>query len=250
MSSNRLQLNTSKTELMWCSSARRRHQVPTEGLVISNDIVNPVVTVRDLGLYLDSTMSMQHHISRLTSSCFGILRQIRCIRRSLSSRARTMLVTCFVFARLDYCNAMFAGLPRCDIDPQQAVQNAAVRLVAGASKFDHATPLLRERHWLPVWQRINFKIAVLMFKCLHGMSADYLADYIRLPASAACGMQLRSTTSGHLLVPRSRTSMGHRSFAVAGPRVWNSLPASVSTAESLLVFRKHLKTWLFRTAYD
>jgi len=80
-------------------------------------------------------------------------------RRSLTSRARAMLVTCFVFARLDYCNAVFAGLSRCDLDALQAVQNAAVKLVAGARKFDHVTPLLRERHWLPVQQRITFKTA-------------------------------------------------------------------------------------------
>jgi len=59
-----------------------------------------------------------------------VLRQIRCIRRSLSSRARTMLITCFVFARLDYCKAMFTGLPRYELDRLQAkLQNAAVRLI-------------------------------------------------------------------------------------------------------------------------
>ena len=88
-------------------------------------------------------MSMRDHISRLTSTCFGVLRQIRCIRRSLTPRARAMLVTCFVFARLDYCNAVLVGLPRCDLDRLQAVQNAAVKLAAGARKFDHVTPLLR-----------------------------------------------------------------------------------------------------------
>jgi len=99
-------------------------------------------------------MSMRNHISRLTSNCFGVLQQIRCIRHSLSSRARTMLATCFVFVWLDYCNAMFTGLPRYDLDRLQAVQNAAVRLITGARKFDHVTSLLRERHWLPVEQRI------------------------------------------------------------------------------------------------
>jgi len=69
-----------------------------------------------------------------------------------------MLVTCFVFARLDYCNAVFAGLSRCDLDALQAVQNAAVKLVAGSQKVrSPVTPLLRERHWLPVQQRITFR---------------------------------------------------------------------------------------------
>jgi len=107
MSSNQLQLNTSKTELMWCSSFGRRHQVPTNSptnsLIIGLDDIKPVVTVKNLGLYLEATMSMSNHISYLTSTCFGVMRQIRCIRSSLSSRARTMLITCFIFARLDYC---------------------------------------------------------------------------------------------------------------------------------------------------
>ena len=147
-------------------------------------------------------MSMRDHISRLTSTCFGVLRQIRCIRRGLTSRARTMLVTCFVFARLDYCNARFTGLPRCDINRLQALQNAAVRLITGAKKIDHVTPLLRDRHWLPVQERITFKTAVMTCKCIHGMTADYLADYIRPPTSAAADMRLRSASSGRLYVPR------------------------------------------------
>jgi hypothetical protein len=250
MSSNWLQLNTSKTELMWCSSSGRRHQVPTDSLAIGLDTIKPVATVKDLGLYLDATISMRDHISRLTSSCFGDLRQIRCIRRSLSSRARTMLVTCFVFARLDYCNAVLTGLPRCDLDRLQAVQNAAVKLISGARKFDHVTPLLRERHWLPVEHRITFKIAVMTYKCVHGMTADYLADYIRPPSSAATNLRLRSTSSGRLFVPRTKTAAGDQSFAVAGPRLWNSLPASVTSAGFLTIFKRQLKTFLFNTAYD
>ena len=249
MSSNRLQLNTSKTEVMWFSSARRRHQVPADCFVVGPDSVQPIDCVRDLGLYLDTTMSMREHISRLTSTCFGVLRQIRTIRRCLTSRARNTLVTCFVFARLDYCNSAFAGLSRCDLDRLQAVQNAAVRLVAGARKYDHVTPLLRDKHWLPVEQRIHFKIAVTVYKCLHGLSADYLSDFTRPSTASTISQRLRSADRQQLYVPRSNTRMGDRSFAVAGPSTWNRLPATVTAAPSLAVFKKQLKTFLFREAY-
>ena len=250
MSSNRLQLNTSKTEVIWCSSARRRYQVPADCFVIGPDSVQPINCVRDLGLYLDTTMSMRQHISRLTSTCFGVLRQIRTIRRCLTGRARNTLVTCFVFARLDYCNSAFAGLPRCDLGRLQAVQNAAVRLVAGARKYDHVTPLLREKHWLPVEQRIHFKLAVTVFKCLQGLSADYLSDFTRPSTASTFSRRLRSVDRRQLYVPRSNTHMGDRSFAVAGPRTWNRLPATVTSAPSLAVFKKQLKTFLFAEAYD
>ena len=130
------------------------------------------------------------------------------------------------------------------------MQNAAVRLITGARKFDHVTPLLRDRHWLPVQERITFKTAVMTYKCIHGMTADYLAEYIRPPTSAAADMRLRSASSGRLYVPRSKTTAGDRSYAVAGPRSWNSLPTSVTSAGSLAVYIKNLKTFLFRTAYD
>jgi len=180
-------------------------------------------------------MSMSNHISHLTSTCFGVLRQIRCIRRRLFSRARTMLVTCFIFARLDYCNAMFMGLPRYDLDRLQAIQNAAVRLIAGARKFDLVIPLLRERHWLPVEQRITFTKAVMTYKYVHSTTADYLEDYIQPPSSATANLHLRSSSSGRLFVPRSKTAAGDRFFAVAGPRLWNSLPTSITSAGSLTI---------------
>jgi len=251
MSSNRLQLNTSKSEVMWCCSSRRRHQIPSEPFRFGSEVIVPVESVRNLGLYLDTTMSMRQHITQLSSNCFGILRQVRSIRRSLTDHARTMLVTCFISARLDYCNAAFAGLPHRDLDRLQSVQNAAVRLISGARKYDHVTPLLFERHWLPVYQRVVFKLCVMTFKIVNITSPSYLQEYIRpLASSSSTSLRLRSADNGRLFVPRSRTVAGDRAFAVAGPRNWNSLPVSVRSAPSLATFRTHLKTYLFRTAYN
>jgi hypothetical protein len=71
-----------------------------------------------------------------------------------------MLVICFVFAPMDYCNAVFAGLPRCDLNRLKAT----VQLIAAARQFDHVKPLLRARHWLPIEQRIAFKLSVMVSK--------------------------------------------------------------------------------------
>jgi len=103
---------------------------------------------------------------------------------------------------------MFTGLPRYGLDLLQAVQNAAVRLITGARKFDHVTPLLHERHWLLVEQHITFKTAVTTYKCIHGTTADYLADYIMPQSSVTANLHLRSTSSGRLFVPRSNTAAG------------------------------------------
>ena len=109
------------------------------------------------------------------------------------------------------------------------------------------TPILRKLHWLPVYQRITFKTAVLVYKCRHGMAPPYLSTYCEPTSSHGGRCHLRSAESGQLTVPHTRTNYGDRSFAVHGPVVFNSLPADLRRLLniSLPVFRKRLKMFLF-----
>jgi len=79
-------------------------------------------------------------------------------------------------------------------------------------------------HWLPVRQRVDFKLALLIYKALHDPTAAYLVDHCQL-VSHACRRRLRSADIDTCCVPRTNTQLGDRSFAAAGPRFWNSLPA-------------------------
>jgi len=109
----------------------------------------------------------------------------------------------------------------------QAVQNAAARVVTGARKFDHITPALRDLHWLPVRQRIKYKLAMTVYKCLHGLAPTFLVDDCHAISAIAGKRHLRSADTGTLFMPRTTTTLGMRSFVVAGPRIWNSLPAAL-----------------------
>ena len=86
------------------------------------------------------------------------------------------LVAPLVLTRLDGGNATLVGLHSHQVNRLQHVFHAAARLVYGARKFDHVTPLLRELHWLSVPERITFKLATLVFRCLHGTAPSYLAE--------------------------------------------------------------------------
>jgi len=146
------------------------------------------------------------------------------------TEATRALVQAFISCRLDYCNSVLAGVPDVYLQRLRSVQNAAARLVFGARCHDHITPVFVSLHFLPVRQRIIYKTAVLVWKCLHDAAPRYLAD-LCVPAHSMRGhQQLRSTASGTLLVPLART--GHRSFAVNGPRTWNSLPADLRTPDT------------------
>jgi len=94
MRSNRLQLNADKTEIIWCKSSRRQHQIPTAPFLIGADFITPVSSVRDLGLHLDSDLYMRTHISNTVSACFAVLRQIRSIHRSVTAPVRPSVTGC------------------------------------------------------------------------------------------------------------------------------------------------------------
>ena len=163
------------------------------------------------------------------------------------------LVVSLVLTKLDYGCTTLAGLP--DTDTQlrrlQAVQHAAARLIFHARKFDHVTPLLQQLHWLPIQQRIEFRLATLVFRCLHGTAPRYLADQLRRVADVESRRRLRSSATPELVVPSTRhKTIGDRAFSVTAARAWNNLLQSdVLSSASLPVFRQRLKTKLFTDSY-
>ena len=134
MRSNRLQLNPAKTEVIWISSSRRQFQIPQVAFNVGNNVITSSSIVHDLGIYLDSSLTMTTHISRTVSNCFAALRQVRSVRRSLPMRVMSSLVTALVLTRLDCGNSTLAGLPACQMNRLQSVLRAAARLVCGARK--------------------------------------------------------------------------------------------------------------------
>jgi len=117
--------------------------------------VTPSAAVRDLGIHLDSDMSMSSHVRKRVSTCFAVLRQHRSIRRSVCTPVVQSLVTSLVLSRLDYGNATLAGIPQRLFRRLQSVMNAAARLFYSLSRFDHITPLLRQLHWLKAKERLT-----------------------------------------------------------------------------------------------
>ena len=97
-----LRLNTAKTEVMWCTSTRRQHQLPDGPMLIGSDAVSPTHCLRSLGIYVDSALTMTSHVAKTVSGCFAALRQIRSIRRSVTRPCPAVIgrVACTVAARL------------------------------------------------------------------------------------------------------------------------------------------------------
>src|SRR5207244_8236306 len=121
-------------------------------------------------------LTMKPQVTSVCRSAFYQLRQLRSIRRLITDAAAHTLVYAFVSSRVDYCNSIYYDSNESVIKKLQSVLNASARLVTGVRRFDHVTPSLKSLHWLPVHQRINYKLATMVYGCLHDRLPMYLKD--------------------------------------------------------------------------
>ena len=125
----------------------------------------------------------------------------------------------------------------------QLAQNAAARVLTKTRKFDHITPILKDLHWLPVRERINFKLLLLTWKAINGLAPSYISNLL-VPYKPV--RALRSSDKHLLTIPRTSSTLGDRAkaFSVAAPTLWNSLPLDIRCCDSLQSFKTLLKTHL------
>ena len=243
MQSNKLKLNDDKTEIMPCSTETKLKALEISSLTLSGCVIDFSEKAKNLGVILDSSLTMEHQINQKIRIMYGELRKIGCMKSYLSDDAIKKLVVTSVISRLDSCNSLLIGIPVETINKLQKIQNNAARLVLKRSSYEHSTPLLRYLHWLPVKARIEYKIATFCFRSLDSTSPSYISDLLTpyTPSRA-----LRSQDSKLISVPRSNLrTYGDRAFTYSGPTVWNSLPLSLRTAKSFNIFKSQLKTYLF-----
>src|SRR6218665_4069071 len=210
------------------------------------------LTVRDLGLTLDQQLTFGPHINRLCRDCYYQLRQLRVISRSLTSTATATLVHAFATSQLDYCSTLYIGLPAVRLGCIERVIRTAARLIGGIPRTGHVSAyMLDVLHWLPLQQRIIFRIGAMVWRCILGLAPAYLRDLCHPnPGTRGCS-SLRSSEQGLLFVPFARTSTTQaRAFSVVGPSVWNGLPLSQRLLPRILsdTFYSSLKTLLFSRA--
>ncbi len=136
---------------------------------------------------IDDQLNFSDHIAKTAQSCRFALFNIKKIRSFLSEHASQLLVQALVLSRLDYCNALLAGLQASSIKPLQLIQNAAARLIYNELKRMHVTPLFIKLHWLPIAARIKFKALMFAYKTITGSASLYLNSvlqtYVPLEAS-------------------------------------------------------------------
>jgi len=222
-------------------------EIDSSNLLLNGSAVDLLRAVYCFGVTLDQELTFADHIRRLTGRCFHSLRQLRSIRRILTTDTIITLVNALVVSRIDYCNAVLAGVHDVYLRQLQGVVNAAARLIARKRKYDSISATLRDAlHWLPIRQRVT--LSVLVFNYLHNLAPSYLSTMCQLVADNAGRRHLAA--GGDLAVSATTTlRYGPCSFAGAGPSTWNYLAAPIRSCHLTSSFLRDLKTELFIRAY-
>jgi len=156
---------------------------------------------KNLGMFIDSDLTMGSQISQTVSSYFAMMWQIHSIRRFVTRPVLLSLVVSLVLTRLDYGRVILASLPHAQLNRLQSVLNSAALLGYSSWKYDPITPLLRELHLLQVPELIDFRLAVTVCRCLHCQGPQYQTAELHRALNRDTGRRMRLFVTGLLIVP-------------------------------------------------
>ena len=247
MTVNKLKANSSKTEFIILGSPHSMKLLPTElHLTIDGTDIHPTDHVRNHGNIFDKNLSLSDHVNSICRTANYHMYCIGKICYLLDDVSCKAAVSSLVLSRLDYANSLLIGSNGKLIKRLQLIQNNAARLIT-TKMSDHITPILSSLHWLPILVRIEFKLLLIIYKCLNNQCPNYLQSLVSVYVPAR---SLRSSQDSCCLTKGiPQRSYGKRAFAFAAPPLWNALPLSIRISPSVQSFKSSLKTHLFRRTY-
>ena len=249
MNKNRLKLHDAKTEFVISGTKQNLQRVKTTSIKVGDTYITSCKEVRKIGAMFDSEMKMLSQVNKVCKGAWINLHNISQIRHYLTEAQAKTVVQAYVTSKLDGNNALLAGIPSVLISQIQRVQNAVVKVVTKTRKHDHVTPLLAKLHWLPIKDRILFKVLLLTCKALQNKGPIYLKELFSLHQLS---LNLPSEMDPLLLnIPKTRLkTFGDKAFSVVAAREWNNLSPSIRSSNSSIHFKSLLKTHLFERSAE
>ena len=251
MINDKLMINDSKTDLMLIGTKAQLQKTKSATPTIGESITSPSTEpLRNLGAWFDCHFNLNFNITKTCKSAFFHLHDIRRVRKYLSIESAEKLVHAFITSRFDYCNTLLYGLPHCALTKPRCVQNAAARVLYLAPRYCHITPILYELHWLPVTFRIEFKIIIITHKAIHGTAPNYLSYLVNFKPNSSYSLRSNNKYLLSNLDVRTLPTLGDRALVAAAPKLWNNLPLDLRCTSDFEVFKRNLKTHLFKKAFS
>ena len=212
-----------KTEVMIVGSDHNLSKLPNLFLTIGQSTINISKKVNNIGAIFDNNCSMLAQVNNMCKSAWFHLKRIGKIRPYLTKQSAEKLIHAFVTSKLDNLNCLLSGVPQGHLDKLRRVQYAAARIITRTKIQEHMKPILFTLHWLPIEQRIQYKILLITYKALNDQGPQYIKDLLKYKTPKA-DRSSRSVSNEELDIPSTkRVTFGDRAFRVIAPKMWNDM---------------------------
>ena len=228
--SNSLKMNPSKTTLLLVGTPQSLNKFSSFSLVSSGHTLTPSHSVKMLGAEIDCTLSWEAHISSLVKKCNSILFSLYKIRHHLTPEARKLLIQAHVFPHILYCLSVWGGAAACQLSRVQRVVNFAARIVSGARRSDHISPILTELGWHRIDDLVIRRDCIGVHRALTDRHAPEGVRALFVRRAYVSARATRAALSGALELPNFRLTFARRTFAFRAARSWNRRLPAISEA--------------------
>ena len=181
MCTNLLKLNDNKTEFLLIGTRNMLNQSGSMLIKVGNDNIPNADKARNLGVTFDKHLNNMDHINNLSSTLFFVSRNIARVCHLLDQDTTKIIVQALIMSKIDYCNSLLIGSTKYNLQTLQKIQNMHCHIILEVRKYYLITPHLRNLHWLKIEQCIEYKISVVMYKCVHNLAPGYLKDLVVCP---------------------------------------------------------------------
>lgn len=219
---------------------KNSQDLPQIDLKIDDHDISSVTKQKLLGLLIDDKLTWSAHIDHLCSTLSSKISLLRQLADYVSVDVLKKFYQGYILPLIDYGSVTWSGTSLTNIERILKLQKRAARIILHADYDTPSAIMFRDLEWQPVNKRLAYNKAILIYKALNHLTPEYITNML-MPMSETHSRNLRSSSAGTLLVPRSRTSLFDKSFTSSAPKLWNSLPISVRTASSINGFKEKLK---------
>ena len=239
---NGLNVNESKTKFMFIGSRQYISQIPEDTVINFNGYeIEKSECVKNLGVYFDPYMLFDKHISEICKKVNGTLIYLNRIKNRFDDEMRVMTVQSLAMSVINYCLKVWGSTTKQQLQRVQKLQNFAAKVIDGkATKYDHVTPIITKLEWLNIEQMLEYDTCVAVFKVLNHILPEWLFSFLTVGG----GREMRTRNSNDLIVTKTKTDIGKKSFTVRGPSAWNKLPLYLKEKASLGSFKTNLKKYI------
>ena len=247
MDLNYLKLNPEKTQL---KLFKPNNEILPFQINYLGQTVDPINEINILGVRLINDLELTAFISKKVRSCNMQLRNLNHIRNSIPFNSRKTLIINTIISQLDYCNSILACVYPTALRPLELILNRAIRFIFGINRFTHITPYMKKIHILPIRFRILFKLCLTAYKIFYREAPDHLImEFPKFEKNPDLNLREGSGRDKFMFkieVPKHKKE----SIFYKIKKEWNSLPISLRKINNIPRFKKDLKTYLFRKAFD